>query len=338
MLLKFFANKKGGSNACVDYLLNERVESGTARVLRGDTQITRVLIDSLTQKQKITAGCLSFSEADIDNKLKEQIMDSFEEALLTKEMQNRYNILWVEHRDKGRLELNFVIPKIDLEANKVFNPYYYKVDFTRMDTWQSMINLTYGFSNPKDKKREQPHTGNFKSQIYKDYEALNQFCIQSAIDGIFTNREDLVAFLKENNIEITRESKDYISVKLPHYKKAHRFKGGIYAKSADYGELREIQKIKQEELRKTTQEYLQNLKSNLERELLLNLNSIKQEMKDYKENLEKEVKQTTQITKQSLEKLGINKIQKQSLKLAFTLGFITALIILAIGKFIQQYY
>lgn len=77
----------------------------------------------MTQKHKTCVGCLSFEEKNIDENIKKELMESFENALLTPEMQGRYNILWVEHTDKGGLELNFVIPKIDLESKKAFNPF-----------------------------------------------------------------------------------------------------------------------------------------------------------------------------------------------------------------------
>ncbi|WP_434221106.1 hypothetical protein, partial [Klebsiella pneumoniae] len=37
---------------------------------------------------------------------------------------DQYACLWVEHRDKGRLELNFVIPNIELQSGKRLQPYF----------------------------------------------------------------------------------------------------------------------------------------------------------------------------------------------------------------------
>ncbi|WP_149022820.1 relaxase/mobilization nuclease domain-containing protein, partial [Salmonella enterica] len=41
---------------------------------------------------------------------------------------NQYSILWVEHQDKGRLELNFVIPNMELQTGKRLQPYYDRAD------------------------------------------------------------------------------------------------------------------------------------------------------------------------------------------------------------------
>ncbi|GAA7185970.1 hypothetical protein HpCK14_00030 [Helicobacter pylori] len=156
MLVKFWGIKQGGGDGdgSINYLLNERVEQGTAKVLRGDANLTKSLLLSLTQKHKACVGCLSFEESNINDGLKYELMESFENALLTQEMQGRYNILWVEHTDKGRLELNFVIPRIDLITQKAFTPYYHSADITRIDLWKDCINLKHNFTNPKNIEKQ----------------------------------------------------------------------------------------------------------------------------------------------------------------------------------------
>lgn len=238
MLVKFFENKKGGSSAVLDYLLNERREQGTASILAGDEKLTRELINSISNKQKVCAGVLSFSEnADqINEQTKKDIMESFEKALLTDQMKGRYNILWVEHSDKnGRLELNFVIPKIDLESQKSFNPYYHKADLKRVDIWKDIQNIQHGLSDPKDPSRERAlQAPTKKREMIKDYLELEK-TIESEIGKSINSKSDLLEYLKEKDIEITRNGKDYISVKLQDQAKAKRLKGEIYS-----DEFREI--------------------------------------------------------------------------------------------------
>ncbi|GAA8245453.1 hypothetical protein HpHA170_15120 [Helicobacter pylori] len=234
MLVKFWGINQGGGDGdgSVNYLLNERVEQGTAKVLKGDANLTKSLLLSLTQKHKACVGCLSFEEPNIDESLKYELMESFENALLTESMQNRYNILWVEHTDKGRLELNFVIPKIDLERQKAFNPYYHKVDLKRIDTWKDCINLKHNFTNPKDIEKQhniqQHQTKNPKNkELLATYEKLDKL-IQDNLGKLFNSRDDIINFLKDNQCEVTRQGKDYISVKLPNELKAKRLKGFYY--------------------------------------------------------------------------------------------------------------
>ncbi len=234
MLVKFWGIDQGGGDGdgSVNYLLNERVKQGTAKVLKGDANLTKSLLLSLTQKHKACVGCLSFEESNIDESLKYELMESFENALLTESMQNRYNILWVEHTDKGRLELNFVIPKIDLERQKAFNPYYHKVDLKRIDTWKDCINLKHNFTNPKDIEKQhniqQHQTKNPQNkELLSTYEKLDKL-IQDNLGKLFNSRDDIINFLKDNQCEVTRQGKDYISVKLPNEPKTKRLKGFYY--------------------------------------------------------------------------------------------------------------
>ncbi|GAA6803694.1 hypothetical protein BTM502_15490 [Helicobacter pylori] len=235
MLVKFWGINQGGGDGdgSVNYLLNERVEQGTAKVLKGDANLTKSLLLSLTQKHKACVGCLSFEESNINESLKYELMESFENALLTESMQNRYNILWVEHTDKGRLELNFVIPKIDLGRQKAFNPYYHKVDLKRIDIWQNVVNLKYTFTNPKDLKKQQiSNYHNTKTPqgkaIFKNYKELDNYLYNAVTQGLLNSRAEIIELLQASNYEITRQGKDYISVKLPNQQKAKRLKGIIY--------------------------------------------------------------------------------------------------------------
>ncbi len=263
MLVKFWGINQGGGDGdgSVNYLLNERVEQGTAKVLKGDANLTKSLLLSLTQKHKACVGCLSFEESNIDESLKYELMESFENALLTQEMQNRYNILWVEHTDKGRLELNFVIPKIDLERQKAFNPYYHKVDLKRIDTWQNVVNLKYTFTNPKDLKKQQiSNYHNTKTPqgkaIFKNYKELDNYLYNAVTQGFLNSRAEIIELLQASNYEITRQGKDYISVKLPNQQKAKRLKGIIY------DERFTEQRLIEQELR----EYSQNKDTSRERD------------------------------------------------------------------------
>ncbi|PSM51435.1 hypothetical protein [Campylobacter blaseri] len=44
MLIKFFKTKNGGGIAGINYLLNNRVKEGTARVLKGSESFTRSIV------------------------------------------------------------------------------------------------------------------------------------------------------------------------------------------------------------------------------------------------------------------------------------------------------
>ncbi|MGL2411089.1 relaxase/mobilization nuclease domain-containing protein [Helicobacter pylori] len=255
MLVKFWGINQGGGDGdgSVNYLLNERVEQGTAKVLKGDANLTKSLLLSLTQKHKACVGCLSFEESNIDESLKYELMESFENALLTQEMQGRYNILWVEHTDKGRLELNFVIPRIDLITQKAFTPYYHSADITRIDIWKDYTNLKHAFTNPKDLEKQntiQHHNTKTPQgkELLETYEKLDKL-IQENLGKLFNSRDDIINFLKDNQCEVNRQGKDYISVKLPNELKAKRLKGFYYHETfRTIADIREqIREVRQRE-------------------------------------------------------------------------------------------
>ena len=278
MVVKFFGNKKGGSTASIDYLLNERKSKGTARLLQGDEQLTRDIINSLNFKQKTTVGCLSFEEKSINEDLKYKLMADFENMLLPN-MQDRYNILWVEHIDKGRLELNFVIPKIDLESQKSLNPYYHKADLKRVELWQDLTNLENSFTNPKDPSKARTLETNSKElHLSKDYETLDKTLHELVNAGALESRADIIELLQKNQIEVTRTGADYLAIKLPESKKAKRFKGEIY--NEQFTSTGELDKVSERKKREVEQFNNRDIKQEI-RELRAELNQHTQAKVEY---------------------------------------------------------
>ena len=98
---------------------------------------------------------LSFQEPDLDRATKDKIMSSFEQALLPGLDNNQYSCLWVEHKDKGRLELNFVVPNIELQTGKRLQPYYDKADRPRINAWKIGMNASLGLHDPDDPMNKQ---------------------------------------------------------------------------------------------------------------------------------------------------------------------------------------
>ncbi len=328
MLVKFWGINQGGGDGdgSVNYLLNERVKQGTAKVLKGDADLTESLLLSLTQKHKACVGCLSFEESNIDESLKHELMESFENALLTQEMQGRYNILWVEHTDKGRLELNFVIPKIDLEKQKAFNPYYHKVDLKRIDTWQNVVNLKYTFTNPKDLKKQntiQHHNTKTPQgkELLETYEKLDKL-IQENLGKLFNSREDIINFLKANQCEVNRQGKDYISVKLPNEPKAKRLKGFYYHETfRTIADIREqISEVRQRESQRERPNYQRD--SDNHAELLRELENKLHRHIEYKQRYYKKLHQSTSKDPRDIkEQLLRARESQQEIQGNYTRGF-----------------
>lgn len=142
-----------------DYLLNkERTNNKTARIIRGDKLLTDTAIDladTLKFSSTYTAGWLSFDKEEVLNdEQKQEIMASFEDHLLPDFDPARYTCYWVEHTDKGRLELNFVFAKIDLKTSKPLDIFYHKTDMKRQNFWKEIQTQKYNLKDPNAPKHE----------------------------------------------------------------------------------------------------------------------------------------------------------------------------------------
>lgn len=236
MIVEFFNRGTGVGEGSVDYLLGRRRDRLKARLLRGHDLETIELINSLDFKKKYTSGCLSFEEDDISESLKYQLMDDFEEALFPGLDKNQYSVLWVEHKDKGRLELNFVIPNVELTTGKRLQPYYVGADFHRIDAWKDITNIKYGFSDPKDPARRQ--STSFSKDLPLDKKEavilINSAVEEAVLSGVIRNRKDVVRYLSESGLEVARETRKSISLRDPDGGRNIRLKGAIYERDFEF--------------------------------------------------------------------------------------------------------
>ena len=231
MLVKIHSRGSGGGSGPTGYLMGGRDHAGKVRevapvVLRGDPEQTRELIDSLDFKRKYTSGVLSFSEADIKPEQKQKIMDSWEGTLFPGMDKNQYSVLWVEHRDKGRLELNFVIPNVELQTGKRLQPYFDKADRNRVDAWQTLTNHAHGLTDPKDPERV--HDLTLSNNLPKDRQEAAQIITRGLQAQEPQSRAEVVAALSRSGLEVVRQTKSSISIKDPEGGRNLRLKGAIY--------------------------------------------------------------------------------------------------------------
>ena len=151
MIVKILGNKGGGSaGAVIDYMLGKDKDRDGAILLSGDPDLTARLADNLDFQNRYTVGVLSFEEPNLRDHIKQEIMQDFEKTLLAGLERDQYDITWIEHTDKGRLELNFIIPNVELSTGKRLQPYYDKVDRPLVENWKQKTNFEHGLSpNPR---------------------------------------------------------------------------------------------------------------------------------------------------------------------------------------------
>jgi hypothetical protein len=232
-----------------------------AKVLYGDPRLTEQLINTTPFKQKYKSGVLSFTEdaTQFTDEQKKDIMQRFEETLFVGLEPDQYDILWVEHTDKGgRLELNFVIPCQELRSGKRLQPFYAGADLVRVNAFKNIINQEYGLTDPNDPERKRlinPYVNNAprptpydrppkskeKEQEKEDNEIIanpeSTFALKEAIDrrmrhslaeGSLNNRSSVRYALEGMGLTIKRATKSSISVAHPKMKRNVRLKGTVY--------------------------------------------------------------------------------------------------------------
>lgn len=249
MIVKFF--KRGGvtdnkfstgGESAKNYLLNERVEQGTAQLLKGDPEETTEIINGLGFSKIFTSGCLSFDSEEskkIDDELKQKLMNDFERSLFGDFDRSRISGYWVEHTDKKnektgepRLELNFVFANVDLETGKNLPVYYHQNDLGRINDFKDLTNLVYDLSDPNEPNRKQTSVTNInQSQNQKDLkQAIDNHLMTLASQGQLPNHDSVKQAITDLGLTITATKNKSISIKNPDPSKTRpiRLTGAFY--------------------------------------------------------------------------------------------------------------
>jgi len=266
MIVDFFRHGSGLSKGCLDYLLGEDREREHAQVLSGNVELTAQLIDSSPFAKKYTSGCLSFYEHDLSDQDKQKIIQNFEQCLFPGLDKDQYQILWVQHQDKvnqdtgqTRLELNFVIPNVELSTGKRLQPFYAPVDLDRVDLFKQITNTEHSLYDPDDPEHRQLFLNkkNLPKDIKDFKEQLHQRVYRVVANGEVADRQELVQWLESNQINVTRQVKNSISIENPYEgaKRPIRLEGEIYEQGfRATGEYRQEVQQRIEEYRGTTSE------------------------------------------------------------------------------------
>ena len=235
MIVKFIAGRGGGRGAGpVDYLLKEREVE--AEVVRGDPELTKELIDSLDFERKYKSGVLSFAPGEaITKEMEQDIIDRFERAAFSGLERDQYSILWVRHQDKGRCELHFVTPRVELRSGKSLNidpPG--RASRQLFDDFEEIINREYDLSHPRDLERQRElKAPDFMLKAGVDLGSdprgrIHDWTQHGIAAGSITNRHDIISGLKRVGFEVPRVGTNYITVHDPGLGQRWRLKGEYY--------------------------------------------------------------------------------------------------------------
>lgn len=237
MIVKFHATGTGRGSGPVEYLLGKDGQRDGATLDRGDPDTIIALIDSSPYAKKYTSGVLSFAESDLPREAKDKLMSSFESALLPGLDKDQFACLWVEHRDKGRLELNFVVPNVELQRGKRLQPYFDRADRPRINAWQTIQNEVLQLHDPNDpaNKRELVTANNLPRSKALAVEQITAGLLKRAESGEIRDRDDVKRCLEQAGFTIARETPKSLSLADPEGGRNIRLKGMIYEQDFRFG-------------------------------------------------------------------------------------------------------
>lgn len=276
MIIRIFENKKGDfkstGTGAVNYVMSMKDWRGETRsvapkVLEGNPDITKVTDKLYCQKfaQPCISGSINFADnEDITEEQKHKLIEDFKKTFLNN-AEDYTTTLFVEHRDKGNLEIHFVIScAVFLDNFKVlyYNPfppmrgkdgnfYGQQTAVTALkDTFCALKNHEYGFKQiTEDPLKTRLTNGEKRARQFskEDFANLDKTKLDKAMrslvkDKVINNRDELLKFLKSNGYNV-KVSADYISVGIKQAdgtEKFSRFREGIYKRNNDksYTDLR----------------------------------------------------------------------------------------------------
>lgn len=250
MIVRIFKSGVSNGESPVKYLLGNKDHLDNERavkpeVLEGNPQTTIDVINSIERKYKYVSGCISFRDSEKPTKTQlYEIIDDFKKTFCPGLTGDNFNSLFVLHQDKGNIEVHFVFANQELKSNRRFNIHPSgKQNIQFFESFVKVTNQKLGYAQVipdplkiafTDFERKSPEGRKDKS----NKRWIQQSILKAIQKGDIKNRDDLCKHLDESlGVTVTRQGKDYLSVKLPGALKAKRLRGALYSEDADYQAL-----------------------------------------------------------------------------------------------------
>ena len=235
MMIKMTRHGRGSAQKAAVYLTQEMDSKKETRphieVLRGDPFQVAAVADGLDFKNKYSSGVIAFSPeekptpAEID-----AVIDSFEEvAYAGLEPERRCFSAILHGQDNGGCHIHIFAARVDLTTGKSFNAFPPGWQKT-FGAWRDGWNYEKGWARPDDLARArltQPKFAAYDNRQTSENK-INQYLEGLVHDGDVNNRGDVIAVLKDLDVDIISESKKFIGVKFhPEQKKNNTAKGAF---------------------------------------------------------------------------------------------------------------
>ncbi len=290
MLVKFMPKGRCG----LDYCLGKNVRGVDPRrpeVLQGSPEQAAQVLKSLDFANPFTSVVLTY-ERKITAEEAARDIASFEAMLLPGMKAGlEYERVWIRHTEHPkdpatrqpdpekpeRTALHCIIPNVHLPTGKRLQPYFDRVDRSRVEAWQELTNEANGYASAKDPQRRRAAVLNVNKlpQRVADLKtALTEAVLSNVRAEQINNRDELTAWLKSQGFGIERTTKKSISVSHPTLKKNLRLEGELYelggiesaASARDAGEIppRRVGEIESDKYRRDLEEGLERKRAELQ--------------------------------------------------------------------------
>jgi hypothetical protein len=288
VIIQIFDNN-GSATGAVNYVLSIRDWKGNLRevapkILQGSANYTKMIDEQFCRsyKNKCISGVIAFADNEnLTEQQKMRLIKDFENTFLGN-MKDKTNAFYVEHRDKGNLEIHFIINRVAIFGQSendeeiramAYNPFPPgKMTIELKDCFRDLQIEKFGFEHIKPKPNT--YLRSQKSKAEKQARRLekeetsflhleNKEQMEKAIKdlvklGEVSNRDELMKFLVAQGLQVKNTGKS-ISVENKHvkaerdYEKKYgtyfRFSGGIFERNNDIS-YKELKQQKQEEAAK----------------------------------------------------------------------------------------
>lgn len=270
MMVRVFNTGTGSAKSAINYLMGKNDHTGQPRsvppeLLHGSPSLFQLVSNGTTRKHKYVSGAISFRDTEKPDAAQiQKIMDAFKASFLPglKDCDN-YADAWIAHRDKGNLELHFVVAGTEMQTGRQLNIHPPgKRNIEHFQAFTQVINHAMGYNQvTPDPLKVALSEFEAKSQAGKKSRKIKTLLAKELhshiVSGKITDRDELITHLEDNYGEVTRVGKDYISIRLPGSAKAKRLMGPLFQEGADYPQLVEQHKKAQQPQKLTAEEYTQ---------------------------------------------------------------------------------
>jgi hypothetical protein len=250
MNITIFPTGKGGSESAVKYLLSDtdhenKKRSVSPEILFGDPNTFTEIANATKRQHKYTSGVIAFRDHETVtpeqiNTLIETFRSTFMPGLTVDE---NFADFWVMHREKGNVELHFLVANTELTTGQQLNIHPPGEKNTQFfNAFSAVMNDNFGFAQvvPDPLKISLKPFEAKSPNGKKDKKAKDDFAKvlhTEIVGGFISNRNQLIGYLKNHGIQVPTVGTDFITVRLPGAKKNTRLKGPLFTKGSDYAAL-----------------------------------------------------------------------------------------------------